>query len=215
MLVGLLVVAFRRLDDRGQLEGERWEPFTLWSLRFLLGGLSNTLRAAAAAMVFALVLGALLALLRLSQTAPVRWLAAAFIEFFRGVPLILLIFFSYSGLRALRPRHRAVLGAGPRAGPLQRGGPRRDLPGRHPLARPRPVRGGLRGLGYWQTMRRAVPQAVRRMVPAIVSQLVTLLKDTSLGFVITYEELLRRSWHRRVLPEPAADPVIAASCTSS
>ena len=37
-----------------------------------------------------------------------------------------------------------------------------------------------------------IPQAVRRMVPAIVSQLVTLLKDTSLGFVITYEELLRR-----------------------
>ena len=50
------------------------------------------------------------------------------------------------------------------------------------------------GLGYWQAMRLVVvPQAVRRMIPAIVSQLVTLLKDTSLGFVITYEELLRRS----------------------
>src|SRR5205823_7535224 len=50
------------------------------------------------------------------------------------------------------------------------------------------------GLGYWQTMLSVViPQAARRMVPAIVSQLVTLLKDTSLGYVITYEELLRRS----------------------
>lgn len=50
------------------------------------------------------------------------------------------------------------------------------------------------GLGYWQTMAYViVPQAVRRMVPAIVSQLVTLLKDTSLGVLIGYEELLRRA----------------------
>ena len=50
------------------------------------------------------------------------------------------------------------------------------------------------GLGYWQAQAYVVlPQALRRMVPAIVSQLVTLLKDSSLGFLITYEELLRRS----------------------
>jgi glutamate transport system permease protein len=50
------------------------------------------------------------------------------------------------------------------------------------------------GLTYWQAMFLVIiPQAARRMIPAIVSQLITLLKDTSLGFVITYEELLRRS----------------------
>src|SRR5207249_4601043 len=50
------------------------------------------------------------------------------------------------------------------------------------------------GLGYWQAMLLViVPQAARRMIPAIVSQLVTLLKDTSLGFVIVFEELLRRA----------------------
>src|SRR5207248_11793943 len=49
------------------------------------------------------------------------------------------------------------------------------------------------GLAYWQAMLLVIiPQAARRMVPAIVSQLVTLLKDTSLGFVVTYEEFLRR-----------------------
>ena len=49
------------------------------------------------------------------------------------------------------------------------------------------------GLTYGQAMRSVVvPQAVRRMVPAIISQLITLLKDTSLGFVLPYEELLRR-----------------------
>jgi glutamate transport system permease protein len=50
------------------------------------------------------------------------------------------------------------------------------------------------GLTYWQSMARViVPQAARRMIPAIVSQLVTLLKDTSLGAVIIYDELLRRA----------------------
>ncbi|MGH9267541.1 MAG: amino acid ABC transporter permease, partial [Acidimicrobiales bacterium] len=49
------------------------------------------------------------------------------------------------------------------------------------------------GLSYWQAMRTVViPQAARRMVPAVVSQMVTLLKDSSLGFIIAYEELLRR-----------------------
>ena len=73
------------------------------------------------------------------------------------------------------------------------------------------------GLGYWQTMLLVViPQAVRRMVPAIVSQLVTLLKDSSLGFVITYEELLAAEPdHRRVLQATPCRPRWSwRSCTS-
>ena len=50
------------------------------------------------------------------------------------------------------------------------------------------------GLSYWQSMLLVlIPQAVRRMVPAIVSQLITLLKDSALGYIIGFEELLRRS----------------------
>jgi glutamate transport system permease protein len=196
LLIALLSVAVGRLDDRGQLEWERWEPFTLWSTwRFLLGGLSNTLRAAAVAMVIALVLGALLALMRLSQTAPVRWFSATFTEFFRGVPLILLIFFSFTGLRAydidITPFRALVLALavynGAVLGEIFRAGIRS-------LDRGQSEAAYAIGLGYWQTMLLVViPQAVRRMVPAIVSQLVTLLKDSSLGFIITYEELTRRS----------------------
>lgn len=195
IVAGLMVVAVRRLDDRGQLDWERWEPLTQWSVqKFLLLGLWATVRAAATAMVLALMLGALLALMRLSQTPPVRWLAAALIEFFRGVPLILLIFFTFFGLRrygidvsafralviALTVYNGAVLGEVFRAGirSLDRG----QTEAAHAI-----------GLGYWQAMLLVViPQAARRMVPAIVSQMVTLLKDTSLGFVITFEELLRR-----------------------
>jgi glutamate transport system permease protein len=195
VLAGLIVVAVRRLGDRGQLDWERWEPLTRWSvIRFLLGGLSNTVRAAAAAMALALPLGAVLALLRLSRTAPLRWASAGFVEFFRGVPLILLIFFTYSGLRrygidmtpfralvlALAIYNGAVLGEVFRAGIRS-------------LDRGQTEAAYAIGLGYWQaTLLVIIPQAVRRMAPAIVSQLVTLLKDSSLGFVISFEELLRR-----------------------
>jgi glutamate transport system permease protein len=195
-LVAVLAIAVNRLADKGQLDWERWEPLTQWAvLKFLLGGLVQTVKAAGAGMAAALVLGAGLALLRLSRAAPVRWLATAWVEFFRGVPLLLLIFFTFFALPkygidmspyralvlALAVYNGAVLGEIFRAGILS-------------LDRGQTEAAYAVGLGYWQAMLLVIiPQALRRMVPAIVSQLITLLKDTSLGFVITYEELLRRS----------------------
>lgn len=195
-LIVLLGGAIQRLSDRGQLDWEKWQPFTEWTtLRFLLGGLTNTLQAASVGMAMALVLGAGLALLRLSRTAPLRWLAALFVEFFRGVPLVLLIFFTFFALPkygidmtqfralaiALALYNGAMLGEIFRAGILS-------------LDRGQSEAAYAIGLTYWQSMRLVIiPQAARRMIPAIVSQLITLLKDTSLGYVISYEELLRRS----------------------
>ena len=195
-LLLLLLVAIGRLNARDQLDWDKWEPLTQWAvLKFLLLGLWNTVKAAAVAGLLALVLGGLLALLRLARSWPIRWFAAAFIEFFRGVPLILLIFFSARGLReygvdisvfqalvlALFVYNGAVLAEIFRAGIRS-------------LDRGQTEAAYAIGLGYWQTMLFVViPQAVRRMVPAVVSQLVTLLKDTSLGFIITYDDLLRRS----------------------
>lgn len=196
LLTGVLAIAVNRLGDKGQLSWDRWEPLTQWSvLKFLLGGLGLTVKAAATGMVGALVLGTALALLRLSRTGPIRWLATAWVEFFRGVPLLLLIFFTFFGLHrqgvdlspfravviALALYNGAVLCEILRAGILS-------------LDRGQTEAAYAIGLDYWQAMRLVIlPQAVRRMIPAIVSQLITLLKDTSLGFVITYEELLRRS----------------------
>lgn len=196
LLTGVLAIAVNRLGDKGQLSWDRWEPLTQWSvLKFLLGGLGLTAKAAATGMVGALVLGTALALLRLSRTGPIRWLATTWVEFFRGVPLLLLIFFTFFGLHrqgvdlspfqalviALALYNGAVLCEILRAGILS-------------LDRGQTEAAYTIGLDYWQAMRLVIlPQAVRRMIPAIVSQLITLLKDTSLGFVITYEELLRRS----------------------
>lgn len=196
LLAMLLVVAYRRVDSRGQLDGDLWRPLVRREvLEFFWEGLLATLRAAAVSMVLAMAVGALLALGRLALNKPVRWVAGAFVEFFRAVPLLLLILFCGLALPkygldlpvfwylvlALVAYNGAVLGEIFRAGILSLESGQTEAA--HAI-----------GLTYWQTMRIVViPQAARRMVPAIVSQLVTLLKDTSLGFVISYEELLRRS----------------------
>ena len=196
LVVGALVVAYGRLSDRGQLDEVRWDPFTQWPVwRFYLLGLVTTIKVALFSIGGAMVIGALMALARLSRTRPLRWAAAGYVEFFRGVPLVLLVFFVYLGLPrygvdlsafsslalALIVYNGAVLGEIFRAGILS-------------LDRGQSEAASSLGMTYWQSMLLVViPQAARRMIPAIVSQLVTLLKDTSLGAAIGFEELLRRA----------------------
>jgi len=195
VLAAIAWVALDRLADNGQLDGAKWEPLTEWLVwKYLLLGLVETLKAAGAAMVLALVSGSVLALARLSRFLPVRILAGAWVEFFRGFPLLVLLLFAVYGLRAqgidistyhalvlaLTIYNGAVLAEVLRAGILS-------------LDRGRREAAVSVGLTDGQAMRFVVlPQAVRRMLPAIVNQLVTLLKDTSLGFFILYDELLRR-----------------------
>jgi glutamate transport system permease protein len=197
VVAGLVAVAVRRLQSAGQLDAALWKPFTqvaIW--RFLLVGLGNTLLAAGISMGLAILFGIVLALGRLSRPAPVRWVAGAWVEFFRGVPLILLILFAGLGLPkygidlsllwylvlGLVLYNSAILAEIFRAGILS-------------LDRGQTEAALSVGLTDGQAMRLViVPQAFRRMVPAIVSQCITLLKDTSLGFVISFEELLRRGY---------------------
>jgi glutamate transport system permease protein len=195
VLAGLAVLAGMRLADRGQLDSERWEVLLRWdTLRFLLGGLAITVEAAAVAMVLAATVGGVMALGRLARSRPVRWLAGAYVELFRAIPLLILILFCYFVLDdygielsafwylviALTAYNGAVLGEIFRAGILS-------------LERGQSEAAYAVGLTYWQTtLRVIVPQAARRMTPAIVSQLITLLKDTSLGVVIGVQDLLRR-----------------------
>jgi glutamate transport system permease protein len=195
VFLGLVIVAVRRFSTTGQLEAAKWsflvKPLVI---RFFLGGLVNTLRAAALALVPAVVIGTVLALGRLSRRAPVRLAAGAYVQFFRSLPLLILIIFMYFGLPKLGVNlspywalvaglsiyNAAIFGEIFRAGILS-------------LDRGQSEAALSVGLRSWQAMRLVVlPQAYRRMIPTIVSQSVTLLKDTSLGFTITYEELLRR-----------------------
>ncbi len=206
-IVAVVAVAIRRLDENGQLDESKWRPLTQWAVfKFFLGGLGNTVKAALTAMAIALVVGGVMALARLARGWPQRWLAGLYVEFFRGLPLYLLILFSWLGLPklgvdldvfwylvlALAVYNSAILAEIFRAGILS-------------LDRGQGEAASAVGLRYWQAMGLVIlPQAIRRMVPAIVSQLVTLLKDTSLGILLAYEELLRRA---RISSEFFQNPV--------
>jgi glutamate transport system permease protein len=199
-VVGLLVIAVilglavARLAAKGAFEADLWQVLTQNDVQRLLGrGLAATLRAALLAMALSSLVGALLAVGRLSRRRWLAGLAGGWVELFRGLPLLLMILFVFLGLPALGVTvstfwalvagltlyNSAVLGEIFRAGILSL--PRGQTEAAYAI-----------GLRQGQTLRIILlPQAIRRMLPALVSQLVTLLKDTSLGFVIGYTELLR------------------------
>ena len=196
-VLGILLVtaALKQFADHGQLAPDRWRPFAQASyLRFLWQGLEGTLKATAMSAVLAFPLGAGLALLRLSRTPPVRWLATGYIELFRSVPLLLLI---YAFLLAL-PRYHLnlpifwklvipiVMVSSASMAEVFRAGVRALDPGQSEAA-------SAIGLRYWQSMQQVVlPQAIRLVLPALITQLVSLLKDSTLGYVVSYPELMRQ-----------------------
>ena len=197
LFVGLLVLlAARRLAANGQFAGELYEPFVSEPdlYRRLGTGLLNTLKAAAYALVLALLLGTLLAFGRLSSKAWLRTPAIAVIEFFRGVPLLLLILFFFLAFPLafgidLPPLYALVFGL-----TLYNGAVIAEIIRAGVLSLPKGQTEAAVAIGLrrGQTLRLVLlPQALRIMLPALVSQLVVLLKDTSLGFVIGFEELLR------------------------
>lgn len=196
LLAALIAVAVLRLAANGQFDRDLYAPFLEEPQLYerLLEGLRNTLTAAAYSLVLALLLGVVLAFGRLSSRPFVRVPAVAVIEFFRGVPLLLLIlgFFLAFPLAlgiTLEPLWALVLGL-----TLYNGAVIAEIVRAGVLSLPKgQTEAALAvGLTRGQTLRLVLlPQAVRIMLPALVSQLVVLLKDTSLGFVIGFPELLR------------------------
>ena len=191
VLLALLVLAGLRLASNGIFDADRWDIFTEDSetLKALVKrGMGATLRAAAVAAALAFTLGPLLAVARMSENRWVRIPAVVWIELFRGLPVILLMFFSSLALDVSIFRavvlglvlyNTAVIAEILRAGITSLPAGQRESA----LAI---------GLKPGQALRLILmPQAVRRMLPSLVSQLVVLLKDTSLGYIVGYVELLR------------------------
>ncbi|MGH3546746.1 MAG: amino acid ABC transporter permease [Pseudonocardiaceae bacterium] len=177
----------------GQFESTKWQWLLYKDLQVqLLAALGATLAAFVVAAVLALVVGLLSAVGRLSEHWWLHMPALAIVEFFRAIPLVVMIFFLFyaapqAGLKlgvfwtlvvSLTLYNGSVLAEVFRAGMLSV--PRGQREAAYAL-----------GLRKNQVMRAVLlPQAVRAMLPTIVSQLVVLLKDTALGFLITYPELL-------------------------
>ena len=195
-LLALLWWIWHSFDQKGEWEGSLWKPFTqggTWT-NYILPGLKNTLYAAAVAMVLSLVFGVIFAVGRLSDHAWVRIPAGAVVEFFRAVPLLLLMFFIFFGIPFLTQEPMSVFWAVVGGLTLYNG----SVLAEAFRAGVRAVPGGQSEAAYAIGMRKGqvlagilIPQAVRTMLPVIVSQLVVLVKDTALGYIISYNELLQ------------------------
>lgn len=198
-LAGLLAWVFYRLsipqvaangaETPPILDPTRWTPLAepqVWAQ--IAKGAGATLGAAAVAMVGALLLAVLLAFGRLASSPVIRVPIAIVLEFFRGMPVLLMMLFillvASTGafvavVVALIVYNGAILGEALRAGMLSLNKGQREA--------------GLSiGLTPIRTrMLIELPQAFTQMLPIIMAQLVVLLKDTSLGYIVGYYELLR------------------------
>ena len=185
-----------RFHAAGQFERRLWEFFawkTTWV--FLGQGLLGTLASAAAAAVIALVLGLVLLVGRRSRLRFVRWPAVAVIEFLRGVPTLLLIYVCFLVLPSIGIKMSAYwmltlpvgLSTAAVVAEVYRAGV---------LAVPRGQTEAARALGLNEARVFAhvvFPQALRYIVPALVAQLVVVVKDTTFGYVVTYGELMQNA----------------------
>ena len=185
-----------RFHTAGQLEPRFWEFFawpTTWS--FLARGLLGTLASAAMAGVIALALGLVLMVGRLARLRLVRWPSIAAIEFLRGTPTLLLIYVCFLVLPQVGIKLSTywmltlpiALSTAAVVAEVYRAGV---------LAVPRGQTDAARSLGLTEAQGFFLvvfPQALRYIVPALVAQLVIVVKDTTFGYVVTYGELMQNA----------------------
>ncbi|WP_067704826.1 amino acid ABC transporter permease [Nocardia jejuensis] len=194
----ILWVLYSGLESKGQWAAEKWKPFLesqIWTT-YLLPGLKGTVIAAALSIVFALVLGMIFGILRLSDHRSVRIVAGTVVEIARAIPVLILMIFLFSlySENNLFPSDQLALAAAVTALTIYNGSVIAEI-----------VRSGIKSLPKGQTeaamalgMRKTqvmvsilLPQAITAMLPALVSQMVVALKDSALAYQITYLEVVR------------------------
>ncbi|MFJ8165124.1 amino acid ABC transporter permease [Streptomyces sp. NPDC096136] len=178
------------MADKHQLDADKWTPFVtddrIWTT-YLIPGLLETLKAGAIAMVIALPLGALLGIGRLSDHAWVRIPVGTVVEFFRAIPVLMLMIFGSAFIvkfvpavsSDFRPLYAVVIGL-----VLYNSAVIAEIVRAGVMSLPRGQTDAAKAIGMrkGQTMVHVlIPQAVTVMLPALVSQLVVILKDTALG----------------------------------
>ncbi len=190
VLLAALGWVIATLAGEGLFDADRWDIFQdplVW-LGLWERGLLVTLQVAALASVLAVLLGSVFAVLRLSSVAAIRIPVTIVLEFFRGMPVLLMMFFIlilfstsqyWAVVLGLTVYNGAIIGEALRSGIV---------------ALPKGQREAGLALGLTPLKARLLiefPQAFRAMTPIIVAQLVVLLKDSSLGYIVGLRELVR------------------------
>ena len=200
LMVAIGYVIYRALDEKGQLTAAKWDPFlesTSWTT-YLIPGIRGTLIAAAMSIVFALILGSALGIGRLSEHNIIRKICGVIVELFRAVPVLILMIFSYqvfAEYEVFKSKYLAlaavVVGL-----TLYNGSVIAEIVRAGINSLPRGQSEAAKALGMRKTQIMVtilLPQAVTAMLPALISQMVVALKDSALGYLIGYVELVRQA----------------------
>lgn len=187
-----IVDRYLAIDDEGATSDNSFLALLKTSIGPLSQGLLLTLLATALSILFAMALGILFGILKLSTNPFLRFLATAYVNIFRGTPVLVQAFFFYFGVPAVTGQPLDALTAGVitlslNAGAyiteIVRGGVQSVDPGQMEASR-------SLGLGWGASMRRVVmPQAFKIMTPNLINQFIITLKDTSLLSVLGFAEL--------------------------
>lgn len=211
LVLGVIGFLLYRMAVTGQFSASKWYVFTfstVWAQ--ILTALTNTLAAFALAAVLSLTLGFALAIGRLSDHAWVRIPVTVVTELFRAVPVLVMMMLLYYGLPVIglrmEPYWAVVLALMVYNGSVLAEALRAGVE-----ALPR----GQKEAGYAVGLRKSgvmrlilLPQAIRAMLPVIVAQLVVTMKDTALGFIITYPELL---YYAKLLSSQQGRPILQSA----
>ncbi len=190
------------------------------NLRFLIEGFLVNVEIALISMLLALVFGLSLALLRISKKRAISMPISIWIDIWRNLPLLLIMFYLFlnlpkglkSGFEDIVPQflpeafHTSAILAAIGGLTLYNSAVIAEImrAGIQSLERGQGEAAAALGLSYWKSMRLIIlPQGLRRMVPATVSQLITLLKDTSLVSILGIQELMR---HGRIVTATSGSP---------
>ena len=200
LVIALVIwVVYSQLNSKGQLTAAKWEPFltaNLWKT-YILPGVQGTLIAAAVSIVLAVALGFLLGVGRLSAHPAIRWPCSVVVEFFRAVPVLIMMIFAYF-LYAdydVFPSKQLALAGVITGLTLYNGAVIAEIvrAGINALPRGQSEAASALGLSWGQTMQSILlPQAVTSMLPVLISQMVVVLKDTAIGYQITFLEMVRQ-----------------------
>lgn len=171
------------------------------SLPYLLSGMAITLKITAIAIVFGILWGTLLAMMRLSSFKPISWFATIYVNLFRAVPLVMVLLWFYLVVPSLLQK---VLGLSPKADirlisamvafALFEAAYYSEIirAGIQSIARGQSSAALALGMTRWQSMKLIIlPQAFRAMVPLLLTQGIVLFQDTSLVYVLSLADFFR------------------------
>lgn len=200
VILGVFYLAGSRLAQTGQLDAAKWTPFltgTPWAY-YIIPGLIGTLTASVVSVLLAGIFGLLFGIGRLSTQRWIRIICGVVVEFFRAVPVLLMMYFAFNiysrngvFLASINPLMAVVT-----ALTLYNGSVIAELvrSGVHSLPKGQAEAGLSIGLTPQQTLISIqLPQALVAMLPALMGQLVVVIKDSALGYGITFSELLNQS----------------------